>query len=242
MQLIMKTKKTITILFFLTGCFIVKAQDLETVMSKVINTYTAIDSYSINMNYTLYSDSISSVKKDELKAEFIKNGENYYMKMKDTEMIFTNYFMIKISHPEKIILYSKTKIAINDILKSQNPFVEFSNYFNSKKMIDKKNYWECSFSNPKNNQLPYNKIVLQISKQDFSVLKQIYFFNKSVEKQFNSNAKKGSNERLEIVQTSFNDSFIAPDNLFSLKKYLTQINDDKYKASSYIKDYQILTQ
>ena len=96
-----RQKSTMTTFMLFVGCLMANAQDLSEVMSKVMDVYATTDSYHTTMDYILYSNGESNVVKDELKGEVIKEGENYYTKMKETEMIFTNEFMLKISHPEK---------------------------------------------------------------------------------------------------------------------------------------------
>ena len=68
------------------------------------------------------------------------------------------------------------------------------------------------------------------------------FFKTSVEKQFNREAEGTENERLEVVLTSFKREVSTRTDLFSLDRYLTKVGESTYTASSYIKDYQILTQ
>lgn len=226
----------------LISCVLLTAQDLSVIMGKVIDTYATMDNYQMTMDYTLYSNGQSNIVKDELKGEVIKEGENYYTKMKETEMVFTNGFMLKISHPEKIMLYSKLKTSINDLIKQQNPFMEFSKQFEDSKIENKGDYFICTFNKATNARMPYNKIVLYVSKEDHIISKQIYFFKTSVEKQFNREAKETENERLEVVLTSFKKKISIDADLFSLDRYLTKVGESTYKASSYIKDYQILTQ
>lgn len=217
------------------------AQDLETVMQKVNKTYVD-GNYQANMDYTLYSNSDSNIKKDELKGVVIKFGGNYYSKMKETEMVFTDEFMLKISHSEKIILYSQLKAPIKDLIDQNNPFIQFPKQFEENKIEDKGNYYKCTFNKSKDIKVPYSKIILNVSKVNYSILKQVYFFKNSVEKRFNKKVTEAENERLEVVQTVFKKEVKVPEKLFSLEKYLTKIGENTYTASNYIKDYKILTQ
>ena len=238
----MQTKKNIlVVLVLLISSAKLIAQNLNSVMQKVNDVYVN-NNYHIKMDYTLYSNRDSNIKKDELKGEVIKSGDNYYTKMKETEMIFTNAFLLKISHSEKIILYSKLETSIQDLIHQNNPFMTFLEQFDDNTIEDNGNYYRCSFNKAKDLKNPYGKIVLNISKSDYSILKQTYFFKNSVEKQFNKDAIGTENERLEVVQKLFTKDVKKPTNLFSLDKYLTKIGENTYSTSNYIKDYQILTQ
>lgn len=236
-----KSKNIIIVLVLLISSLNLAAQDINSVMKKVHDAYIEND-YHITMNYTLYSNSNSNVKKDELKGEVIKSGDNYYTKMKETEMVYTNAFMLKISHSEKIILYSELKTSIQNLIQQSNPFVKFPEQFEENTIEDKGAYYVCTFNTSKDIKGPYDKIILNISKTDYSILKQVYFFKSSVEKKFNKEAKDTEKERLEIVQKVFRKEVKQPKELFNLDKYLTKVEGNTYSASEYIKNYQILTQ
>ncbi|WP_298892935.1 hypothetical protein [uncultured Psychroserpens sp.] len=230
-----------TIIIMLWAFAYSNAQSFDLVIEKVVSKQNSLDDYKTELIYTIYNDSISMVKKDEQKSEFIKKGSDYYFKMGNSEIIITNSFFIKISHSEKMMLYSKMDKASDDFFKIQNQFTAFLEQFETKTIDDKGTYWECVLSKPTTLKTPFSKIILSINKKDHAVLKQVYFFNSSIEKTYDSSSKNTQNERLEVVQTNFQKSPKITNSVFSFEKYLKP-NGNSYTNSTYTKDYKIFVQ
>lgn len=233
-------KQIIGTIVLLVNVFFIQAQSFDDIMNKVIETYQNTDSYKVNMKYIIYSDSISKLKKDELNGELIKNGNNYYFNMDQTEIIFTEKFNLKISHLEKMAVYSKLKASPSDIINSQTPFVMLASKFHDTTVKDGGEFWVCTLENLKSLGT-YNKILLHVSKKNYSVIKQVYFFNTSIEKYFYQETDNAKKERLEIVQTQFNISPKIPVNLFNLDKYILKKNE-LLEPSIHLKNYRIIIQ
>ena len=192
------------------------------------------------MLYTVYTDSISNIKKEELKGELIKNNEDYYFKMKETEFLFSPTYSLKVNHTQKAIVYAEQKNASENALNNEAPFIALINNYESKEVADKSESWECVLSNPKSLS-SYSKIIFYISKRDYSIIKQIYFFSSSMEKQLNPNNLNTKKERFEIVQTSYTKSPKVEEKLFDLENYLN-IKNNNYVPSEALKTYKVFVQ
>jgi hypothetical protein len=215
-------------------------QDFNSLLKKATDTYVNSNSYSIGAVYNMYPDSISSIKIDQQKATFYKNENDYYLKMADAEIIVTDSFFIKISHSEKMMLYSKMNTSKKERYTSQLPFYNLESQFKTKTVNDKGKYWEFVMTGSLSISIPYNKIILHVSKDDYVIKKQVYVFNRSLEKQFNPESKN-TGERLEIITTKFS---VSPKDLgdkLNLEKYLT-ITDNTLTSSNYTKNYKIIVQ
>jgi hypothetical protein len=233
--------KKIILISFLLSFFISFSQNFESIINQAISKQKELSNYKLEMIYTIYADSISNVKKDEQRSEFIKKDKSCYFKMAESEIIFTEDFYIKISHSEKIMLYSNINESYSDFTERQNPFSEFIDKFKIKEIKDIGRYWECTLAEPNDIQIPFNKIILQIQKNDFNIIKQIYYFNTSIEKSLNNSALNTKNERLEIKQLNFQESSKTATDLFSIEKYLIQTGDS-FTNTNYTKGYKILMQ
>lgn len=235
-------KRTLLLLLLILGFNALDAQDFNTVLNKATSKYLNTENYSIDAIYNMYSDSISKTRIDQQKASLFKNGSNYYLKMADAEIIATDSFFIKISHSEKMMLYSKMNRFKKETYKNtQLPFMDYISEFKNKIIKDKGDFWECILSDNQSISIPYKKIVLQVSKSDYVIKKQVYFFNRSIEKQFNTESKKYSNERLEIITSKFNSNPKNFEDKFVFEKYLTKTRNS-LTSSAYTKNYKIIVQ
>ncbi len=219
----------------------VKAQSFSEILNKVMENYNAVEAYSVDATYTMYVDNVSMQEKDKQTSKLIKQGDNYYFKMANSEIIMTKSFYLKISHSERMLLYSKVDVIDNSVFESQIPFLQILDKFENKEVKDKGSYWECSISKSNELKLPYDKIIFQVSKKNHHIKKQIYYFNTSVEKKFIPNSSNTKKERLEIVINGLDKKPIIDENLFNLNKYL-DINDTSITSSEYTKNYKILVQ
>jgi hypothetical protein len=220
------------------ACSIAYAQDVKSILTNTSDKYLKSESYQINAQYNLYADRNSNSIIYQQESVFIKNGNAMYFKMAESELVQTNDFTIKISHTEQMILYSKSNQRHSS--SSQLPYLDLEHYFASKKLIDKGKYWECVMKDNDTYTIPYNQIILHIEKGTYTILKQIYFFNRPILNQF-SNMMLDGDERLEIVTNQFVTVTENIERKFDIKTYL-DITDKTLTSSNYTKNYKIIVQ
>lgn len=235
-------KYTNFILNVLAICFIsmnMYGQSMDSILEKTAMNFSKPERFSCKLKYTMYADDVSMQKKDETITEVIKQNNNYYMKMGSSEVVFVDGLYIKISHSEKMMSYTRINTDSIDVTSNQIPFMNFINKFDTKKVVDKGQYWLLTLETPMVTNIPYEKIKIEVDKQTYHILKQVYFFNRSMEKQYNFNASNTSHERLEIVQLSFDEAYVSEKNVFDTSHYLQAANG-QLRPSNDFKNYKII--
>ncbi|WP_040254149.1 hypothetical protein [Psychroserpens mesophilus] len=216
------------------------SQNLDSIINLAKAQYDKVSNFKKTLRYTVYTDSISEVKKEELNGELIKSGQNYYFKLKETEFLFSKTFSLKVNHIQKAMIFSKEQNNFETSLNEQVPFLALIKNFNSNKVIDMTNSWKCVLSDPRNIS-PYSKIIFFISKNNYAVTKQVYFFSSSMEKKLNPEMENTKNERFEIVETNFQKDPKIDESLFNLEKYI-QVKNNNYVPSEPLKTYKVFVQ
>lgn len=197
-----------------------------------------LEQFSIKATYILYKDKSSQIKMDEQKTQLIKDRDSYYFKMGDAEMVYTPQFFIKVSHKEKMLLYSKL-FGEENLTSSQIPLYILKNKYENKTVKNNNDNWECVMTGNNDISIPYQKIVFYVSKDTYHITKQVYYFKSTMTKKYTG--KNNSAERLEIINTKFDKKIGYTDDKFSLSKYLKR-NENKFTTSKYTKDYKIIIQ
>ncbi len=215
------------------------AQDFNSILTAAMDQYQSTESYELKSKYIIYKDSLSQDIKDNQTGVFLKSGANGYFKMAKSEIIYTKDYFLKISHQEKMLLYTEVTPDQASQTGEQLPFHQFLNVFKTKKLKDQKSHWICELSNPMNLSVPYLKIKLYISKKSKLITKQVYYFSTSVERRYNSEITDLRPERLEIVQQSFKTHPTIANSLFDIATYLV-IDDNTITTTSHNKNYKII--
>lgn len=225
------------------GCFLNvavfaqnKEADIKTILDKVAKVYST-PNYSFNMKYELFKNSTESTVKEYYTGKTIKEGDQYYSKIHNTETIQLSNRFLKINHDEKAILYSEEALPTNT-----NPLAEIAtlfNYFDKTNIKEESHVYICEFIAKERSVLPYSKAILFINKLDYTILKQVLYLasqNSTTDKDGNV---KLSNPRLEISFSNFSTKDTNTSQVFSLVKYVT-INKDIVKPSSKLMAYQVI--
>ena len=228
----MKNRIFIFIGFFIP--FVVFTQTVNTVLAGVSNKFTAKQSIQFTTRYNLYKDAKSNIITQSYPGIFMKNSNNQlYMKINNTEFLNTSKYTVKINHEEKAMIISKNqKFSMGD--------------FDIKKLLvlctinsfkDKNNCWEIMLSSKQYTDLQYSKVILFINK-DFTLKKQVFYYNTQLN--FAQDYKKQdlSNPRLEIVYSNYNNNEVSSLN-FNTDNFFTITKANKIVPSVVYKNYQI---
>ncbi|PXY41169.1 hypothetical protein DMB65_09450 [Flavobacterium cheongpyeongense] len=229
--------KSLFIISFLSASVFGHAQTVNEVLQRMGKQYSSAESLQYNSNYTLYKTAESKKPEQAYKGFFRKNPQNeIYMKIDQTEILNSKSINLKISHSEKAIL-------ISDPLQSYfgnfdiNPLLDLCKIESFK---DFKIYWEIILIPKKYSNLPYSKIVVQISKKYF-LQKSVFYYNTAVNFSKDYRSPKSYMPRLEVTNLNFNRKAVNA-SLFADKTYFDFLSKNKYVTATRLKNYEIIDQ
>lgn len=213
------------------------SQNVTEVLQQMGKQYGSAQSLQYSSNYTLYKTANSKKAEQSYKGIFCKNSQNeMYMKIDQTEILNSKSINLKISHSEKAI-------EISDPLQSYfgnfdiRPLLDLCKIESFK---DFKMYWEITLTAKNYSNLPYSKIIVQISKKYF-LQKSTFYYSTAVNFSKDYRAPKSYLPRLEIINTNFSRKAPSP-LLFITKNYFTVTTKDKYVLVERLKNYEIIDQ
>ncbi len=153
-------------------------QDLEVLKSafaKSTEYYEQQDSYALEMVCTFYEDTSISLPDEKLTGKFIKSRENYYSKIDQTETIYSNGEYVKINHEERALLYGKTNLSSQSKVPiALEPLLDLCD---NVLIVPDDNAFVFEIDLKKNLGLSYSKVRLELSKQTYTIKKQILYFD-----------------------------------------------------------------
>jgi len=227
--------KSLLCISFLAASTLGYAQTVNDVLQRMGKQYSTAESFQYNSNYVLYKTADSKKPEQAYKGFFYKNPQNeIYMKIDQTEILNSKSINLKISHSEKAI-----QIA--------DPLKNYFGNFDIKPLLDLckiesfkdfKVYWEITLTAKNYSNLPYSKIIIQISKKYF-LQKSIFYYNTAVNFSKDYRAPKSYLPRLEVTNTNFNRKAVNP-SLFTTKYYFTASGQNKYVPAERLKNYEII--
>ncbi|WP_281635417.1 hypothetical protein [Flavobacterium marginilacus] len=199
--------------------------------------YSAAESLQYNSSYILYKTADSKKAEQAYKGLFCKNSQNeIYMKIDQTEILNSKSINLKISHLEKAI-------QISDPIKNYNgnfdikPLLDLCKIESFK---DFKTYWEIILIAKNYSNLPYSKIIVQISKKYF-LQKSIFYYSTAVNFSKDYRAPKSYLPRLEVSNSGFSRK-PANSSLFLNNSYFTTIGKNKLIPADRLKYYEVIDQ
>lgn len=229
--------KVILFISFLTISTIGYSQTANEVLQQMGKQYSTAQPLQYDSNYALYKSAESKKIEQSYKGLFVKNAANeLYMKIDQTEILNSKSINLKISHPEKAI-------QIGDPIK---------NYFGSldiKPLLDLckiesfkdfKTYWAITLTAKNYSNLPYSKIVIEISKK-YYLQKSVFYYSTAVNFSKDYRVPKSYYPRLEVTNTNFNRKPVNAA-LFASKNYFTSSGGHKYILAERLQHYEIIDQ
>ncbi|MFD1602335.1 hypothetical protein ACFSJW_18850 [Flavobacterium artemisiae] len=230
-------QKIILLISFLAIATIGYSQRVNDVLEKMGKQYSSSQPLQYNSTYSLYTSAESKTIEQTYKGMFIKNSDNdVYMKIDQTEILNSKTINLKISNSEKAI-----QIA--------DPIKNYFGNFDIKPLLDLckiesfkdyKTYWEITLTAKNLSNLPYSKIIIQISRKYF-LQKSIFYYNTSVNFSKDYRNPKSYYPRLEVINTNFNRKTVN-ENLFKTKNYFTATGKSKYTLAERLKSYEVIDQ
>ncbi|WP_203258193.1 hypothetical protein [Hyunsoonleella ulvae] len=211
--------------------------DVQSLIQKVKHSYEDEHMYSLNVTYKLYENSTSTTPKEFFTGKIIRDNNQYYSKINNTEFIqFTNAY-VKINHDEKAMLY------INEPAKEVESITDFTKYlahFNEANIALENGMYKCEITAKQVTFLPFTKLVLYVDKNSFRLKKQVvYLAQHSISKDKNGKDVV-SNPRLEIMFTNFSNKGINnSQDVFILNNYVN-ISQNIINPSKKLEAYQLI--
>ncbi len=229
--------RSLLFIAFLTISTIGYSQTVNEVLQRMGKQYSTAESLQYNTNYVLYKTADSKKAEQAYKGIFCKNSQNdIYMKIDQTEILNSKSMNLKISHPEKAI-------QIADPIKNYNgnfdikPLLDLCKIDSFK---DLKTYWEIILIAKNYSNLPYSKIIVQISKKYF-LQKSIFYYSTAVNFSRDYRAPKSYLPRLEVTNSNFSRK-PALSMLFLSNSYFKAIGKNKLIPAERLKNYEVIDQ
>lgn len=213
------------------------SQTINEVLQRMEQQYGTGEYLQYNSNYVLYKTHDSKKVEQAYKGFFCKNPQNeIYMKIDQTEILNSKTINLKISHLEKAILMG-------------DPVKSYSGDFDIKPLLDLckiesfrnlKAYWEIILTPKIDSELPYSKIIVQISKKYF-LQKSFFYYNTSMNFSKDYRKPKSYYPRLEVNNTNFSKKVANP-SLFKTNTYFSSWSKNKYVLVAGLKNYEVIDQ
>jgi hypothetical protein len=234
-----KMKFKISILFIF-NCLLVLSQESEKdkiidLFQKTQKVYESSNTMQINMDYNLYSSYTTNKIYEKTNGLYLKENEQNYTKIGDTEIINLNSYFIKIDHSTKLMNCTKKSKKKSSLIVDLKSYALNYSVFN---LASEGNNWLCTLTTPEFSQVPYTKIVVYINKKNLTIHKQVMFMITT--KKFKINGKnKEDFPRLEIIFSSQKTKDISFGNKFKLENYIVK-DKNKINTSKEYKAFKII--
>lgn len=188
-------------------------------------------SVSMTSNYKLYAGHSSKLLVEQYSGLVLKKGTTTYFKIGNTEFVSFGKTSMKISHDQKAIVmnYNKTE---------ESP-LSLSSYMKgfSTKLIEDPSFYICELKPASISQFMFSKVLLYISKKDYSIAKQELFFVEQAQRADTNGTPVTYLPRLEIAfkprPTGLSDS-----NRLRRETYYSEVNK-KVVLSERLASYRI---
>lgn len=205
-----------------------KVQVVE-LLKKSKSYYQKNKQFSFRINYELFAGN-SKKAIEQYSGFFVRKADNYYSKIGDSECIQTLGFTLKIDHETKLMQYFKESKSSESIVYDMTSYYGNFGAFELKSDAD---YWICTLSAREVTFVPYSKVVLFLSKKDYSIVKQELYLITTVTIK--------NQEVFPVLKIFFSDfkAEIQRDDYFEINKYITLKKGKYYPTNSY-RSYQIV--
>ncbi|QSB27666.1 hypothetical protein [Flavobacterium sp. CLA17] len=229
--------KKIIYVWVLFTCCLAHTQTVNEVFQKVARQYSLAKPLQYKSSYALYKDFDSKKIEESYKGIYYKNADNeVYSKVGETEILNAKTVYLKISHPEKALQIS-------------DPVPNYAGDFDIKpllelckieKFVDRKTYWEIRLVAKSYSNLPYSKIIVQITK-GFLIQKQTFYYSTVANFSKDYRSPDPHYPRLEIIHTNYNRNPVNA-SIFNSKTYFTTSAKKEILLAERLKKYEIIDQ
>ena len=228
----------ISLFVLLLGIFLpdnIQAQNLKQILNQIKERNDELTNYRVNISYKLYEQPYTKVKESK-NGTFFRDGNKYYIKLGEAEMLYTPTINLKINHNEKAILIANSNIS--------NLPLNFSldNFPNTEKTLTSNaKYRIITIKAGKISQFPYSKVVFYFDKKQLLLHKVSFYLLSRVGKDQKTKQPKLLNYRLDLTLTDYRFGYNHQNSKdkFLPSKYLS-FKDHKVKGVGPLSSYQII--
>ena len=213
----------------------VHSQNIKEILTHIQQEVSTND-FKVNLKYQLFKGVDGEKSLESFDGIYLKSGVNFYNKIKNTETIVGNDFMVKINHDQKAMLYDNFEIDKSKPTDMLNLTILLKN-FESPSVQDLGETWKCEMTAVEYSQMPYSKVVLFVDKKTYRIKKQILFLTSIMN--FSDDATDFNIPRLEIEYSNYTSVNATDKLLFKREKYIS-IKNNKIIPSSRFKEYEII--
>lgn len=211
-----------------------KVATIKEVFTKAQQFYSNNTAYELDLEYTIYKSSTSNEKLEFYKSKIIRNKNDYYYRVHNTEFIQIGAQSLKINHDEKALSVTKREAVQNPIAAIDN-VIALLPQFKDYTITNKGNTIICELIAPKITQLPYSKVQLYFNK-DYSVKQQVLYLSTALP--FEEGGKQVLiSPRIQV--DFFNIKSYTLDKRLKLGTYIKKVNNTIYSSKNLL-NYQII--
>lgn len=241
MSKICKVPSLFLLLIFIFSTSFVRNNFLTDDKSKILSLlqkskvfYDDKEQFQMNTSYNLYVGS-SNKAIESYKGLFVKKNKNYYSKIGATEFVIIGKNMIKIDNESKLMQHLSYDNSSEQVIYDM---IKYCDNFGTFELKSEGNEWVCILKSREFTFVPYSKILIYLSKNDFSISKQVLFLLNQVPVKDSNGKERYSFPKLEI---SFSDINLNKEvnSYFNINDYLV-VKKDKYAPGKKYITYQIV--
>jgi hypothetical protein len=224
-------------LYFLcnTSLFAQTKESVKSLFEKMDHYYSNNKNYSYTSEYFVYENETSNNVADHYEGVLIKKGTVNYQKVNNTEFVNFSDYRVSIDNKEKKIFITKSP---KENIQSLSGLLKI---YNKSKLEQDKEYWICELSTDKaGNNKQFEKIIVYINKDDYSLHKQLFYTIGSKEVIKNKKTTLLKNPRMEILFKKKKEIESNQATMLS-KDYYFSLNKKKFTLSKRFKEYKLIT-
>lgn len=240
----MKIFKFISVLFLVFFSSSIVVGQNQNNKDKIINlflksqkVYEENTEHQFKMTFKLFTTYKSNVVSESYSGVVVRDNSNFYSKIGTTEYVKLKKKFIKVDNESKLI-------NINQ--KEEN--FSYRELFNLDKMLNNfdvydlksdSEFWICTLTSPAITFIPYGKVIIYISKKDFTLAKQIIYILKSNGYKDKTGKIQKDYPRLEINYSDFKTSNTGFQEKLKLEHFI-KIHKNFYTPSGSYLQYKIV--
>lgn len=228
--------RTLLTLLLLICCTIMYSQSYEKIIEGYLEHIKSLQNFEVAMTYKVYKTHTSKDAIESMNGLSASSKKNLYTEIGPTEFFVGDDRSVKVSNKQKMILVTNSNMK-QDVMSSSFSAEQLS-YFTPKRVEDKGTFWSC-YLVPNNVKETPNPVELHISKKDYSLKKQIVYFSKAIQGDYeNQDQKEDKQQRLEISFLAYKPISPLTKQKLSLEHYVKLKGNDYIPVGSY-KGYEI---
>jgi hypothetical protein len=171
----------VLLLGFLKGTSVcAQERDIKDILDRASKFYTEQPQFKVDMTFTMYRGFYGENVTESYQGTMQKKGDFIKNTMLNTQVYQFPKAKIIIDEDGKTLTY--TPMDTGRTLKAPIDLGVFLEYYQQSQVLDQGNEWVCEMVAERKNigTIPYGKVVLHISKEDYHITRQELFFSQRV--------------------------------------------------------------